>query len=237
MKQELQASFLLHHQDYQESSLIIDMFTQIEGRQSLIAKGVKRQKSPYTGLLRPFVPLNIIYSGNGQLKTLTHVETGNATFILPGINTYCGFYLNDLLRCFLPESVAFPEVFLIYLSCLQQLKTSHNIEAALRTFEIQLLQIIGYGLLLDFDYATDRPIEVGLTYRYDIEKGATADSKGRIHGSTLIAMQHSSYTKQWQLKEAKWLMRHIIDFHLQGKKLLSRSLISKLILKESCKSN
>ena len=237
MPQSLQAGFLLHSQNYLESSLLVDVFTQTEGRVSLIAKGIKRQKSPYLGLLRPFVPLNITYSGNGNLKTLTHVEIGTAEFILPGTNTYCGFYLNELLKYFIPVGEPYPDAFLIYLTCLQQLKTSHNVEAALRIFEIQLIKILGYALVLDFDFASSKPIEAELIYRYDIEQGATVDSKGKIHGSTLIAMQQSSYTEQRQLNEAKWLMRQVIDFYLQGKTLHSRTLISKLLLKESCKSS
>jgi DNA repair protein RecO (recombination protein O) len=60
MSQNLQAGFILHQQNYRESSLIIDVFTQSFGRVSLLAKGVRRQKSPYLGLLRPFMPLNIV---------------------------------------------------------------------------------------------------------------------------------------------------------------------------------
>ena len=232
MVQSLQAGFLLHYQNYLESSLLIDVFTQMEGRHSLIARGVKQQKSPYLGLLRPFVPLNITYSGSRSLKILTHVETGNTEFILPGINTYCGFYLNELIRHFIPVNEPYPDVFLNYLTCLQQLKANHNIEAALRTFEIQLIQALGYGLGLEFDFTTGRAIEEGLTYRYEIESGATVDSEGKIHGSTLIAMQQLNYIDQRQLNEAKWLMRQVIDFHLQGKVLKSRILISKLMQKE-----
>ncbi|NOQ13521.1 MAG: DNA repair protein RecO [Methyloprofundus sp.] len=237
MRQSLQAGFLLHYQNYQESSLLIDVFTQREGRLSLIAKGVKQQKSPYLGLLRPFVPLNMTYSGSRNLKILTHVETGTAEFILPGINTYCGFYLNELIRYFIPVGEPYQDVFLNYLSCLQQLKTQHNIEAALRTFEIRLMHALGYGLGLEFDFATDRAIEADLIYRYDIEQGATIDSEGNIHGSTLIAMQQENYINQRQLNEAKWLMRQVIDFHLQGKTLKSRLVIAKLMQKELCNSN
>ncbi len=232
MHQGLQACFLLHAKDYQESSLIIDVFTQNKGRYSLLAKGVKRQKSPYLGLLRPFVPLNITYSGKGNLKLLTHVETGNAELILPGINTYCGFYLNELLRYLIFVGEPYPDVFLSYLNCLQQLKINHNIEIALRVFEIQLMQSLGYGLGLEFDYISNNAIEAEMSYRYDLELGATADFNGNIHGSTLIAMQQSNYTHQTQLNEAKWLMRQVIDFHLQGKTLHSRTLISKLKFKE-----
>ncbi|WP_428354256.1 DNA repair protein RecO [Methyloprofundus sp.] len=237
MPQNLQAGFLLHQQNYQESSLIIDVFTRESGRVALIAKGVKRQKSSYLGLLRPFIPLNITYIGSGNLKILTHVETGHSDAILPGLNTYCGFYLHELLRHFIPVGEPYPDVFLHYLVCLQQLKTSQEIEAALRTFEIQLLQALGYGLQLEIDYLTHQTIQATENYQYDIQQGATVNAQGNILGATLIAMQQGNYSDTRQLSEAKRLMRQVIDFYLQGKPLKSRTLITKLIQRESCKNN
>ena len=105
------------------------------------------------------------------------------------------------------------------------------IEAALRTFEVELLQSIGYGLQLEFDYLTQLPIQTTGSYQYNIEQGATINQDGRILGETLIAMQQGNYTNDRQLMEAKQLMRQIIDFYLQGKHLKSRALISKLIQK------
>lgn len=236
-RQSLQAGFLLHHQSYRESSLLIDVFTQAAGRVSLIAKGVKQQKAQYLGALRPFVPLNISYIGSGSLKTLSHVETGRSESILPGLNTYCGFYLNELLRYFLPLGEPYPDIFINYLLCLQQLKSSHKIEPALRIFEIQLMQSLGYSLQLENDYLTQTPIQADNTYQYDIEQGATISLNGQVSGATLIAMRKKKFINQRQLQEAKQLMRLIIDYYLQGKTLNSRTLISKLIKPDICKSN
>ncbi|BCG63379.1 MAG: DNA repair protein RecO [Methyloprofundus sp.] len=238
MSQSLRAGFLLHHINYQESSLIIDVFTQELGRVSIIAKGIRQQKSHYLGILRPFIPLNIAFSGTRELKTLTHVETLGTELLLPGINTFCGFYLNELLRYFLPLAEPHADIFIDYVNCLQQLKIEHtHIEASLRIFEIQLMQAIGYGLPLVADYLTHKVIEPELNYRFDIVQGATVDQNGKIQGATLLAMQAQIFTTAQQLNEAKWLMRQVIDTHLQGKKLKSRLLISKLMQKEICKSN
>jgi len=227
--QNLQAGFLLHHQNYQETSLIIDVLTHHAGRVSILAKGVRQQKSPFLGLLRPFIPINISYKGTGSLKQLTHVEAGDSELILPGLNTYCGFYLNELIRYFIPREEPYPDVFLAYFLCLQQLKETSQIEPALRRFEIQLMHALGYALLLDRDYITQQPINTLSMYVFDIEKGATVSQHGTIHGSTLLAMSHDNYTEKFHLQEAKNLMRYVIDFHLQGKPLKSRLLISKLM--------
>ncbi|MDF1583336.1 MAG: DNA repair protein RecO [Methyloprofundus sp.] len=237
MSSGLEACFLLHHKPYQESSVLIDVLTQNSGKISLIAKGVRQQKAKYLGLLRPFLPLNISYTGAGGLKLLNHAEAGNSEMILPGINTYCGFYLNELIRYFVPIDEPYPDIFLAYFTCLQQLKTQQPIEAALRNFEVQLMQALGYELQLQYDCFTDKPIKPDLSYRFDLEQGASVDPQGKISGATLIAMHRGTYTEQNQLNEAKWLMRQVIDFHLQGKILQSRNLILKLQQKPACKSN
>lgn len=237
MSSGLQACFLLHHKPYQESSVLIDVLTQNSGKISLIAKGVRQQKAKHLGLLRPFLPLNIIYTGAGELKLLNHAEAGNAEMILPGINTYCGFYLNELIRYFLQPGEPYPDIFLAYFTCLQQLKTKQPIEAALRNFEVQLMQALGYELQLQYDCLSHKPIKPDLNYHFDLEQGPSFFQQGKISGATLIAMHQGHYTNQRQLNEAKWLMRQVIDFHLQGKILQSRRLISKLQQRPVCKSN
>ncbi len=237
MSSGLHACFLLHHKPYQESSVLIDVLTQNSGKISLIAKGVRQQKAKYLGLLRPFLPLNISYTGTGGLKLLNHVEAGNSEIILPGINTYCGFYLNELILYFLPADEPYPDIFLAYFTCLQQLKTNESIEAALRIFELQLMQALGYELQLQYDCINHEPINPALNYRFDFEQGASVDRQGKINGATLLAMHQGNFTNQRQLNEAKFLMRQVIDFYLQGKTLQSRSLISKLQQRSECKSN
>jgi DNA repair protein RecO (recombination protein O) len=46
-------------------------------------------------------------------------------------------------------------------------RASEQIEAALRLFEIQLLQATGYGLQLVCDYLTQLPIQSSASYQYE----------------------------------------------------------------------
>jgi DNA repair protein RecO (recombination protein O) len=187
--------------------------------------------------LRPFLPINIGYFGAQSLKTLQHVESGNKEFCFPEFNIYCGFYINELIRYLLPEGEPYPDVFMAYLNCLEALQDNKSVESALRCFEIQLIESLGYGLQLEFDAATGDAIQAEYRYQFDIEQGASFDKKGTIDGSTLIAMRLKTYTTSTQLQQAKQLMRSVIDFYLQGKALKTRSLMSKLILQKTCKTH
>ena len=66
-----QPAFVLQHWPYSETSLLVDLFTEKSGRISVIAKGARRLKSRYRGILLPFQPLAVQFTGKGDVKTLT----------------------------------------------------------------------------------------------------------------------------------------------------------------------
>lgn len=67
-----QRAFVLHSRPFSETSLLIDFFTEGEGKIRLLAKGARRNRSPLRGCLQPFTPLLIRWGGKGEIKTLTH---------------------------------------------------------------------------------------------------------------------------------------------------------------------
>ena len=97
----LQPAFILQQRKFRETSLIIDVLTRDFGRVSLLAKGVRKAKSKTAGLLQPFIPLTLSYFGKTELKTLTDVEITQPFIQLQGLALYCGFYVNELVGCFL----------------------------------------------------------------------------------------------------------------------------------------
>ena len=64
-----QPAFVLHTYPWRETSLIVEFFTRDYGRIPLVARGAKRPMSQYRGLLNPFCPLAVSYSGKGEVKT------------------------------------------------------------------------------------------------------------------------------------------------------------------------
>ena len=86
----LQPAFILHSRKYREPSLILDVLTEDFGILSLIAKGVRKNKSKWAGLLRNFTPIKLSYSGKSELKTLTHAEAVPPLLELNQLSLYCG---------------------------------------------------------------------------------------------------------------------------------------------------
>ncbi|MDO9142172.1 MAG: DNA repair protein RecO [Methylobacter sp.] len=232
----LQPAFILQQQKYRETSLIIDALSRDFGRISLLAKGVRKTKSKTAGLLQPFIPLSLSFIGQAELKTLTAVERRAACLPddmppfsgLQGMALYCGFYINELVTCFLHKYDPHPEVFEAYQACLFSLAEGRSIEAALRLFELQLMEASGYALQLEYDNH-DQPIEPLKKYRFEAGQGPVAAENGAFSGKTLQALNAKELTDAQVLGEAKILMRKVIDVHLQGKPLKSRAVIQKVI--------
>src|ERR1700752_773057 len=53
------AAFVLHHYDWSESSLILDLFTREQGRMAVVAKGAKRPYSQLRAVLLPFQRIQV----------------------------------------------------------------------------------------------------------------------------------------------------------------------------------
>jgi DNA repair protein RecO (recombination protein O) len=225
----LQPAFILQQRKFRETSLIIDVLTRDFGRVSLLAKGVRKAKSKTAGLLQPFVPLTLSYFGKSELKTLTDVEITQPFIQLQGLAIYCGFYVNELIGCFLHQYDPHPEVFTCYETCLSGLSDSSTIETALRIFELDLLDAVGYGLQLNHDFPNGRAIQPLTLYHFNVEQGPIEATDGSFSGKTLQALQLRQLTDPQVLAEAKMLMRKVIATYLNGKPLKSRAVINQII--------
>ena len=164
--------FLLHQRSYGETSIIADVFTQKSGKISFIAKGAKKPKSKFFGYLVPFQKLKITYSGRSELKTLTSIDRDLAS----NSNTfskvsYSLLYINELLMKLLPKDAKHEELFVLYDEFLKKIKKNNNLEISLRHFELDLLDMLGYGFDYDSEIDSNDPIEAESSYVFVSERG------------------------------------------------------------------
>lgn len=223
----LQPAFILQHRPYRETSLLLDIYTRDFGIVSVLAKGVRQEKSKLAGVLLPFTLLHISYLDKNELKILTGAEfVGN--FGLQRLGLYCGFYINELLQRFLFRNDPHPELFDGYLACLGELGAGLNIEQTLRYFELEVLEACGYAVDLAVD-CKDRPIDDSRRYSFQPNIGLLEDDQGSISGITLQTLKVKAPLPAAALPEAKRFLRSILDEHLQGKPMRSREVLAKMI--------
>ena len=228
MSDTLVPACVIHRRDYQNTSLLLELFTPDEGRLPAIARGAKSGRASRAALLQPFTPLLISVRGRGEIKQLVKVEPDGRRHELQGERLYCGFYLNELLMRLLERRDPYPLLYRTYMQALVHLADCSSADQVLRDFEIALLQELGYGLLLDQTADTGEPIRPEQRYHYEIEQGPLILSKGTneqsIHGRTLLCLHNREPLDKQSAGEAKRLLRRVLAFYLGDKPLKSREL-------------
>ena len=225
----LHPAFILHGRDFRDTSRLLDVFTLDYGRVTLVAKGARSARSKLKGILEPFTPLLISWSGKGDVQTLTGAESLKHSINLHGKQVMSGYYINELLQRLMTVHDPHPELFEIYKSTLESFN-GENEELVLRKFEKRLLTEIGYGLNLDIDSENGTSIIKDELYYYDFErgpiniKGHEIDGHFVILGKTLLDLSAEKFSSSQSKKEAKQLMRIILSHYLGDKPLKTRNL-------------
>lgn len=221
-----QPAYILHRRDWQNSSLILDLFTLDHGCLSVLARGGKASKS--SALFQPFYHLLISWSGRSELKTLVSID-GSSTPIdekqyLPLL------YVNELLTAFLPRQEPNPELFVLYRELITNAVRDFG-EEQLREFEREMMKILGYFPDTSQDAESGESIMGDQFYQFIASSGfipCEVKDQNAIGGHTIIDWNRNQYENQQVLQLAKTIMRCIIDFNLHGKKLKSRDIYQQI---------
>lgn len=220
--------YVLHSRRYGETSLIVDFLTLGRGRVGAVARGALRRNSVLAATLQPSIPLRLNFGGRTELLTLTRAEVLAPAPTLAGERLYCLFYVNELVTRLTATHDPNAELYGVYANALAALSGPCTSEALLRRFEKQLLDALGFGLQLDNEAGTEQALEAEVSYHYDVERGplrcGPTSSGIHVHGATLLALAGDKDLSPRALQEAKLLMRHVLNHHLDGRPLVSRKL-------------
>ncbi|XBS68819.1 DNA repair protein RecO [Acerihabitans sp. KWT182] len=226
-----QRAFVLHGRPYSETSLLLDFFTENDGRVRVLAKGARSRRSSLKGVLQPFTPLLIRWSGRGDVKTLRNAEPVSLGLPLTGLMLYSGLYANELLSRLVSYGADYSSLFFDYLQCLQSLAVANDSpEPALRRFELALLHHLGYGVDFLHCAATGLPVDDDMTYRFRQEKGFIASviiDHYTFNGRELRALAAATFPDGETLRAAKRFTRMALKPYLGGKPLKSRELFGR----------
>lgn len=239
-----QIYYVLHRKPYRESSQILDLFCEKQGRFSALYR-VNKKNPP----LQPFTPYQIQFTGRGNLKYCQHVEANYSNLselrghTLKGKNLYCGFYLNELVMRLTWQGESQADLFKIYqqtLHGLLALDSDQQSEPFLRRFEFHLLAILGYqynwqqdsecrDILPECDYQFDP--QVGFTVinteAYGITAHTSLATKG-FSGEAILAIASDDWGHALSWQVAKQIARLALQPLLGDKPLTSRALFQRI---------
>jgi DNA repair protein RecO (recombination protein O) len=228
----LQPAYVLHRRPYRESSLLLELFTPEFGRFTAIAKGARKAKSMWAGLLQPFVPVLVSWMGKDELMTLVQAEANGPAQHLQGECLFAGLYLNELLMYLLQKWDAHAGLYAAYERAIIALQVKVLEQKILRSFEKYLLEELGYGLLPKADASLHNMFVADKFYRFTPEQGfvlynamTTDPSAANVFsGKTLIAIAKEDWQDETCLRDAKRLNRFVLAPLLGTKTIYSRQL-------------
>jgi len=208
---------------YQGSSLLLDFFTKDFGRIRLVARGARKGKTS----LQMFQCLSISFKGRGDLKSLSQWEIDDLPRRLIGNDLILAMYANELILRLLPEGDEYFETFKSYWTFLSNLESFavDEKEFALRKFENQILEDLGYGIDFGFDIDGDA-IQLELNYEFIEQQGFSLSKNGSLLGKTLLDLSNSEdiITDKNELTILKKMNRKRLKSLLGDKPLKSKEL-------------
>ena len=231
MRITLDPSYVLHTRHYRESSLLLEGFSRSYGRVGLVARGARGARSRWKNVLQPFRPLLLSWSQRGELGTLTDADQVASPPALAGPALFCGLYANELLMQFLHRSDPHPATFDHYRDMLAELAAGAAEQPLLRRFEMRLLETAGFGMQLDHEHGSRRPLSPEAIYVYLPESGPVphdsrpGSGEEPVSGAALLALKSGEIGEQ-HLPELKRLMRKLIRYYLGDREIKSQSLFS-----------
>ncbi len=228
MESQMENAIVLHRRPFRETSLLVEFLTENHGRVAVVARGARKSKSR-AGLLQPFQKLLISWKGKGDLATLTQVESLNWKVDLKGTELYCGLYLNELLIRCLQRHHTQEHLFELYTETLASFSEFSEAQA-LRTFEWNLLSILGYRINLETDHQADK-ISEKIHYLFDAELGFIPTEPSHlagISGEELLKLSGENWHNPTTLKVARYITRLALQPLVGNKPFASRELYSQL---------
>lgn len=239
------AAYVLHHYDWSESSLIVDLFTRDAGRVVVAAKGAKRPTSNLRAVLMPFQRINVSFAKSqrddsaSDIHNLRGAEWGGGVPMAGGEALLAGFYLNELVMKLLARDDPHAALWDVYAATLQHLGGDEE-PAALRAFELMLLAETGHLPDLSRITATQQPLDAGRGYALQPEAGvieARSSDEATLSGAQFAQLQTALALRDLAALRAACLpivqplrrqLRHWLAYHLGGAPLRTREVMREL---------
>jgi len=195
-------AYLLHQRPYRETSVIVDLLSETEGRVRAVCKGVRgagKRAGSLRAALQPFAELSLQLGGRTELKSLRQVERLDTAFDLTQHRLYAALYINELLVRLLHVGEVHAGLYEDYRLAVGRLAVcadsvsnkgavggglnlggdmKSHAEITLRLFEFRLLAALGFAIDFSFEVSSGRSVESTRQYHFDAGDGFTLAPDG-----------------------------------------------------------
>ena len=127
----------------------------------------------------------------------------------------------------LPKDAKHEELFVLYHEFLKEINKNNNIEISLRHFELDLLDMLGYGFDYDSEIDSNEPIETELSYVFVSQRGFRKSNSSSFKGKDILSIKKRKL-EDVPLKYLKEITTKAIGICLEGKDLASRKIFKSI---------
>ncbi len=225
---ELVAAYVIQARPWRETSLLYKVVAQDHGRVSLIHRGARNNRRDRP--LPTLTPVRVSWGGRGSLYTLRHAEVAGPMTVKDPKRQVYALYVNEIVSYLLPDDRYSDEIYPLYHEALAHLDMAADPEFVLRGIEMDLLHLAGHPLQLD--RTEQGKVEPGRQYRYHPGTGPTELPEGSeaegISGETLLTLQARQEMDEQTRREARRLMRQVLDYYTAPNVIRSRGIMQAL---------
>ena len=128
----------------------------------------------------------------------------------------------------LPKDAANEDLFNLYSKFVEDSNATEEMDILLRNFELDLLEVLGYGINFESDIDLDQPIVPEKDYIFIAERGFQVGNKGsEFNGQDIINIKERNFKNIPSVK-LKQLTQATIMYCLEGNDLKSRQIFRRL---------
>ena len=110
---------------------------------------------------------------------------------------------------------------------LAKIHSGENIELALRSFELDMLEMLGYGLDFENEIDKNQSIDINKNYSFIPERGFRESKNSNFSGKDIINIRMRKLSEVSK-KHLKHITQESIHFCLDGKNLSSREIFRRI---------
>jgi DNA repair protein RecO (recombination protein O) len=136
-------------------------------------------------------------------------------------------YINELLIRLLPKDASQEDLFNLYEDFLTKIHSGDDIEFTLRHFELDLLDMLGYGLDFENDIDKNEQIVPDKNYSFIPQRGFRESDSSNFSGKDIINIRIRDLAKVSK-KHLKHITQEAIHFCLDGRDLSSRDIFKRI---------
>ncbi len=234
MRVLLCSAWVLHTRAYQNSSLLVELFTAEQGRVCGVLRGGRR-RGRTAAPAQALRPLLASWSGRGDLKTLSALEEDGPPLYCRGWALLAALHVNELVYRLLHRHEPHPNLFVAYLETLQALERGEagNWEGAVLAFEFRLLRELGYGIDFEREASSGTPLAADAQYSFEpgqgfARLGAPAEHEVVFPGAVLQRLAAGDFADARVRNPARALSQRALAATPGGHLLQSRRLLRRL---------